>query len=401
MVQTLQEALEDSEIFRGLQHHPRTFRFTEEVRVVLTVVDRPPHLYVKEQDDGSLSVSGPMANVLHVMASSLNFTYHLIRPVDKIYGSELDNGTWSGQPEIDPWGFLFPLDSVVWAALLASLVITWLAMVVIGSNNNEKGVGCFTWITDLFLEHLRVALRQDFCLEQRHGSERMLVLGWMVVTMMVTWSYSGNLVSLLAVRYIPKPLQTLRDLLDSSVTLIMTRNDIFRNFLLTVKSGDLKGLGNLYKVGRVKYQLSKTFPDVMENLVTKGHHVLFSPGLGLDRLAANYFANTGRCDFYKMRMALFPITHCIIGLKGNLLVRAMSYRVRAILESGLYDHWLMSSIPFSTVCRHAPSIITVREPLAINNLWGMLVLLGAGLLLALVTFCLELYVDKRCSDGAL
>ncbi|XP_042237200.1 probable glutamate receptor [Homarus americanus] len=444
MVQTLQEALEDPEIIRGLQHHPRTFRFTEEVRVVLTVVERPPHLYVKEQDDGSLSVSGPMANVLHVMASSLNFTYHLIRPVDKTYGYKMDNGTWSGmtghirrkeadialapytrtedrnkyleftdslysdvlqcvagkgQPEIDPWGFLFPLDSVVWTALLASLVIAWLAMVVLGSNNNKKSVGRFTWITDLFLEHLRVALRQDLRLGQRRGSEMLLVLGWMVVTMMVMWSYSGNLVSLLAVRYISKPLQTLRNLLDSSVTLIMTRNDVFIDFLLTVKSGELQELGNLYKVGRVKYQLSKTFPDVMEKLVTKGHHVLFSPGLALDRLAANYFAKTGRCDFYKMRESFFPLTHCIVALKGNLLVRAMSYRVRAILESGLYDHWLMSSIPFSTVCRHAPSIITERESLAINNLWGMLVVLGAGLLLALVTFCLELYVNKRSGDG--
>ncbi|KAK3866902.1 hypothetical protein Pcinc_027594 [Petrolisthes cinctipes] len=40
----------------------------------------------------------------------------------------------------------------------------------------------------------------------------------MLLTLVLTRSYSSNLMSLLAVRYIPQPFQTLSDLLDSSAT---------------------------------------------------------------------------------------------------------------------------------------------------------------------------------------
>ena len=44
-------------------------------------------------------------------------------------------------------------------------------------------------------------------------------------------------------------------------------------------------------------------------------------------------------------------------------------RVRAVVESGLYVHWLMNDIPAVTSCRYSPSIILVREPLSLANLW--------------------------------
>lgn len=50
---------------------------------------------------------------------------------------------------------------------------------------------------------------------------------WVVVAAVVFWSYSGALTSLLAVRFIPQPIQTLRDLLDdSSLIVIMEPNTI-------------------------------------------------------------------------------------------------------------------------------------------------------------------------------
>ena len=37
---------------------------------------------------------------------------------------------------------------------------------------------------------------------------------WMLTTLVLTKSYAGNLMSLLAVKYLPQPFQTLRDILD-------------------------------------------------------------------------------------------------------------------------------------------------------------------------------------------
>lgn len=42
-----------------------------------------------------------------------------------------------------------------------------------------------------------------------------LVLGlWMLTTLVLTRSYAGNLMSLLAVKYLPQPFQTPRDVID-------------------------------------------------------------------------------------------------------------------------------------------------------------------------------------------
>lgn len=51
--------------------------------------------------------------------------------------------------------------------------------------------------------------------------ERVLLCVWMLMTLVLTRSYSSNLMSLLAVRYIPLPIQTLQDLLDRRATLIL------------------------------------------------------------------------------------------------------------------------------------------------------------------------------------
>lgn len=60
------------------------------------------------------------------------------------------------------------------------------------------------------------------------GRGGVAVLGsWVVVAAVVFWSYTSALTSLLAVRLIPQPIQTLRDLLDDrSVTLVMPPKNI-------------------------------------------------------------------------------------------------------------------------------------------------------------------------------
>ncbi|XP_071545498.1 uncharacterized protein [Panulirus ornatus] len=93
-----------------------------------------------------------------------------------------------GRPEVDPWGFLLPLAPLVWAAILTALLLVPAAVVLLSS-----------------------------CALQGYGDQRT----WMKNT----FHYSGNLMSLLAVRHIPQPYQSLRDVLDDpSVTMIWQSN---------------------------------------------------------------------------------------------------------------------------------------------------------------------------------
>lgn len=54
-----------------------------------------------------------------------------------------------------------------------------------------------------------------------HGG--MVIIGsWVMVAAVVFWSYTSTLISLLAVRHIPQPIQTVRDLLDDPTVSIVT-----------------------------------------------------------------------------------------------------------------------------------------------------------------------------------
>lgn len=61
--------------------------------------------------------------------------------------------------------------------------------------------------------------------------EKVIFAVWMLMTLVLTKSYSSNMMSLLAVRHIPQPYQTLRDILDdSSVYIIELANSFSVNY---------------------------------------------------------------------------------------------------------------------------------------------------------------------------
>ncbi|XP_022258759.1 probable glutamate receptor [Limulus polyphemus] len=68
--------------------------------------------FVKVDKIGAcLAVRGPMAEILHFIATNLNFSYTVIQPEDHQWGSKKSDGTWSGmigllhrKPEDHQWG---------------------------------------------------------------------------------------------------------------------------------------------------------------------------------------------------------------------------------------------------------------------------------------------------------
>ena len=62
--------------------------------------------------------------------------------------------------------------------------------------------------------------------------ERVVLGVWMLATLVLTKSYAGNLMSLLAVRHIPQPFHTLEDVLeDPSVVTIWQKSSAFEQYL--------------------------------------------------------------------------------------------------------------------------------------------------------------------------
>ncbi|XP_071545450.1 glutamate receptor ionotropic, kainate glr-3-like [Panulirus ornatus] len=276
--------------YQGLVTHLPLFpdkfsKFPHRPTIVAATEGNPLNKLVLEEEDetpggGSLTFSGPMPKLMNYLATAINFSYMYVRPPDGTWGLKYDNGSWSGmvgmvsrkeadigvgpfgvsgtraevvdftlpimieysrmlgargRPEVDPWGFLLPLAPLVWAAVLVASVVLPMIMTLLSSyfvKNKRKE----NWSKDFF-GFVRILLQQGRSNHECWWWWERLVLGvWMMMTLVLTRSYAGNLMALLAVRYIPKPYQTIGNFLDDpAVTMIWGSGSNIKLYLYVSK----------------------------------------------------------------------------------------------------------------------------------------------------------------------
>ncbi|XP_068224022.1 probable glutamate receptor [Palaemon carinicauda] len=431
---SVKEALKDPVTMNRILLSPRTFRFEKPVTVVISGEHWPTHIVLNERNQ----VSGSMGSLLNALSQSLNFSYKIVRPEDGLWGSIGEDGSWSGmvgmvhrheadmalgphditlirttaidytspiftdarqfvlaqnRAEVDPWGFLLPLSPMVWIGALITLGVIALVMITLGRN--YRGDSAPTYAMAVFFHTYRLFFAQGFTMKIHLVSERIVVLSWLVGAMIICWSYSTNLMSLLAVRYAPKPVQTIRDLIDDHrLIAIFPRRTALSDYVLSQESGILKEVADLRNVGRYKSLHYNDFAQALETLVRRGDHAIATCTTDAVNIIAKYFSQKGSCNFYIARETFVPFTLAMIVQKGSPLVEPLSQKIRGIVSGGLYRHWLDSNLPNSTSCKHMPSSFTVKEPLAMTNIWGLFVLLTSGLGVACLIFWIEVLLSK-------
>ncbi|XP_042233425.1 probable glutamate receptor [Homarus americanus] len=386
--------------------------------------------------DERVVYTGAIANVVEYLSRALNFTYKYVMPPDGSFGTKAEDGSWTGMvglvsreeadiaigpfgltpiraeavdftwplsydntkilaglgdPEVDPWGFLLPLAPLVWAAILTALLMLLTVILMCSSCLSPKTSTFFIRLTDTH-GFIRVLLQQTAIISMEWWWWQRVMLGvWMLMTLVLTRSYAGNLMSLLAVRHIPQPFQSLREVIDdpSTITIWQSRS-INAEYLRTAKSGIIQEVADLGADGRVMYTTHEKYKSVVDTLVRRGTHVLVDIHINIRNLMAQDFSQSGRCDFYTSREGYLPFPAGIISQKDNPIVPAMHKRVLALTESGIFMRWFWMSFPNSTKCLNPPKRITVRTSLSLSNLWGMFVVMAGGSVLSLLVLCVEL-----------
>ncbi|XP_069160802.1 probable glutamate receptor [Procambarus clarkii] len=382
---------------------------------------------------------GPMEDLMDYIAKALNFSYSIVRPHDEVFGSKLDDGSWSGilgmvmrqevelavgpirlsgdrievvdftvpvmidywrmlgargQPEVDPWGFVFPLEPLVWAAILGALLVLPTATLLMSSGLFHNTGGQRNWLMFSF-DYIRILLQQDIIVKDGQGGggwwwERVVLAVWGLVAVVLTQSYAGNLMALLAVRHISQPFQSRRQVLDDpAVTMIWLKGSGLREYLQCVESGIYREIAEAEKKGRLVWRTQGQYPRDMNTVVRRGDHVLIDVGNALITYIAQDFSRTGKCSFYSSREGFLPLNFGMISSKDNPIIPAFNKRITAATEAGLFSYWLKVAEPNATVCSNAPNKITVRTTLSISNVWGMFVVLIAGYSVSLLIFFLE------------
>ncbi|XP_042242544.1 probable glutamate receptor [Homarus americanus] len=382
---------------------------------------------------------GTKDDIINFLAQAINFTHKYVVPPDNSFGSKQTDGSWSGlmgmvvrekadfalgplslsaaraevvdftmpltiqysrilasrgRPEIDPWGFLLaPLAPLVWVAILTTLLMLSALMFLLSSSFSRNDYKHDNWTSNSF-SLFRILLQQDYMVSGWWW-RRLVFAVWMLMSLVLVKSYAGTLMSVLAVRHIEQPYQTLRDLLDSpSTTMIWHRGSKNIEYIKSVESGIYREVAETESRGGIKYQTLFEFFHSADTLVRRGDHVLIDIEILMSMIISRDISKTGRCDFYLSRERLLPSVLAPIGQKNSPLVPAISRMVMTITEAGLYYQWIKQRIPNFTTCSFPPTKITVSTSLSVDNLWGMFVLPVTGLTLSALIFCLEIIVHR-------
>ncbi|XP_069168764.1 glutamate receptor-like [Procambarus clarkii] len=388
--------------------------------------------------------SGPVPELIDYLAKALNFSYTYVRPPDGFFGTRLQDGSWSGmvgmvmrqevaiasgpfilsedraevvdftmaimldywrilaargRPEVDPWSFLLPLTPQVWAAILGALLVLPLAVLLLSSCLSLSTHGHGDWLLVPF-DYVRMLVQQDIMGGGDWWWERVVLTVWGLVTVVLTQSYAGNLMALLAVRHISEPYQSRRQVLDDpSATIIWLKGSATGTYLEEAESGIYREMAEAARVGRLIYKTHAQVPASINTLVRHHRHVLIDAANALRSHISDEFTKKGECSFYSSDEEFLPLIFGMIGPKDSPLIPALNKRIIGMTEAGLFFQWMKSSEKNSTACSHAPTKITVKTPLSLTNVWGVFVILGAGHGVGLQVLCIELLsaaVHRSC-----
>ncbi|XP_045123995.1 uncharacterized protein LOC123511952 [Portunus trituberculatus] len=225
----------------------------------------------------------------------------------------------------------------------------------------------------------------------------------MLMTLVLTKSYSGNLMSLLAVRHVPQPFQSIRDVLnDPHVGMIWQKYSRTEEFLRSVQSGIFREVAELEDEGRLTFHTQAQYLKSFNTLVRAGDHVLVDGENTIKRLIALDFSQKGRCDFYISKDGFFPFLASIMSQKTNPIIQGLNPRAIAIVETGLLSFWA-HEVPNLTRCDNIPKKVVLSTSLSTTHLSGMFAVLGGGLVAGTLVWLAELLVcpvRKHCLPRA-
>ncbi|XP_047468311.1 glutamate receptor U1-like [Penaeus chinensis] len=427
--------------------HPKNLRYNETTTLRVAVEQWIPHVEVTAYLDGSFRIRGPLANLLDLLASTLNFNYTLVRPPDGAWGAPNSDGDWNGMlgmiqrnevdlalgpfgltesrakvaqfsqpimidyyrilvkrgsPEINPWGFLNPLGPTVWlGTMLGMLVLSLLLSVGVVSLVKLRDGPQDKWTTarlvlNQFWDQFATVCQQNLIYIYDAVATRMMVGMWLLGVMVIMKSFSSALTSLLAVRNIPVRIDYLRDLVDDrSFQLVFETSTALTATMEQATSGIYQELRGVAARGRVNFLKASDLFDVAFSSVREGGVALLVEDATIRKIISDDFSLKGTCDYYIGKESYYPLIFCIVGVPGLPIMPAINYRIQSLVEHDLYSEWVANLLPNATSCLRAPSSITVNEPYTMEGLWGIFVVLGVGLSISALVFVVEVVIHRK------
>ncbi|XP_063883965.1 uncharacterized protein LOC135112938 [Scylla paramamosain] len=241
---------------------------------------------------------------------------------------------------------------------------------------------------------LSIVLRQSVWMGNAWWWEHVMLGVWMMVTLVLMRSYESTLMSLLAVRHMPQPYQTLRAVVDDhAVGIILHKQGAIMQAIMDATSGILSEVKASEEEGRITKLPLFAYASNVDEVISQSK-VIVDYDVITTVVRNEHFSQTGRCDFYfgQERILSHPIS--LISQKDSPLIPVFNKRITSMNEAGLFNYWEMGMMPNSSACEQVPTKITVSSSLSLRQCWAMLVVLGGGLAVGVTTLSIELVLAE-------
>ncbi|KAI0233279.1 Glutamate receptor ionotropic, kainate 2 [Lamellibrachia satsuma] len=372
-----------------------------------TIVTLPLRVFhMQAMEHGQAAWSGICIEILEALATSLNFTYRLVLPPDRKWGSPEADGSWNGMVGMVQRG------EVDWA--LGKFTITNIrdtvvdytapfwhesAQIVMKKPSNDAlflYLGPFrhdVWLCLLASVPITTAVTAvTFYVESswwtpRLDATRIMVGFWWFFAIVVATTYTGNLIAALAVPKTIYPVQSLNDLVEQST---YTYGCTAGAAIYTLIEKSTFDVYQKMWQRSVKYDDNnvKNHEEGIER-VKKGNYIYLGEMTGVAPLIYD------DCQFAVAKETFYPSSFAFVMPEKSPYLPVFNNIINDLLETGLIERWRADYYPRDVCASIDASQTSVPDPATVRDMIGAFVLLTAGVMLSLFVLTFEVKFNLK------
>nr|XP_045606463.1 uncharacterized protein LOC123763353 [Procambarus clarkii] len=224
----------------------------------------------------------------------------------------------------------------------------------------------------------------------RGDSVRVVVGIWLLLTLIVGTVYRSNLNAMLALPKLHLPFNNLEELVDKGIPCFINRGTMVHQFI-EAKPGST--LYRFKKQAVIHSDVPRAIRDVLQH-----NHAAFGTMSGILYIIHNTFAMTKTCPYYLAKETYYASTSVSLAFPKNSTLRhKIDPLIQRLQEFGILNYQLMKGLQHARNCLKSDTSTSATftlRPLELGDFYGALCIYSGGLLLACLTFILEL-INKR------
>jgi len=217
----------------------------------------------------------------------------------------------------------------------------------------------------------------------------MLFIIWLFCALVIATGYRTVLISFMTSPYIPPPVDTVQQLIQSSISKI-TFGNLMKETLMRSNSQFLKELGQQIIV-------THNF-TYMFSLMDSGTWAIQSSKGTLEYMAASKFKEgiAGNYRLHLMMECVLPTLSALGLQKNSLLKDDFNFEIQRLIEAGLIQHH-RSEFARRLPANQIANVNNVIEPLSLGHLKGAFYLLLFGCLISFICFVIQRIIFRQKS----